>query len=216
MKKLILILTLTFSFTSQAQKEANWGIRAGVNYSTISIGSSNQINRYEFNYKKGLYIGAILNIQYSDSYAFQPEITYSNQGGKAKSSENKDENIHYLSLAATNKFFIKKDKRFHILIGANVDFNLRDNMIENKSAYGEDSNNDNITAIDFALFTGLGYQFDSGLTLEARYKYGFLAVFSDEIFENIINRREGSRNSLFQFGMAYTFDLKKKSKKIVK
>lgn len=210
MKKLIIVLVLTISFTSQAQKKS-LGFKAGLNYSTIITSSSSQEDRYKFNYKKGLYIGALFNIQYSDSYAFQPEIIYSNQGGKARSSENKDENIHYISLAATNKFFVMNDKKFHILAGASVDFNLYDNLIENKSGYGEDNDdnkNDNISAIDLALFAGFGYQFDFGLILEARYKHGFFAVFSDEAFENIIDRG-GSKNSLFQFGMAYKFDLKK-------
>ena len=213
MKKILLTLVVLIVYlTSQAQKKANFGVKAGVNYSTISISSDK--DRYEFDYKKGLYIGALLNIQYSDSYAFQPEIIYSNQGGKAKSPENKDENIHYISLSATNKFFVMNDKKFHILAGVSIDFNLYDNLIENKNGYGKDDEmndsyeDDSVSAIDLALFTGFGYQFDFGLILEARYKYGFFAVFSDEILMNIIDR-SGSKNSLFQFGMAYKFDLKK-------
>lgn len=194
MRKLILaFLMLTVSFMIQAQKKAKAGIRIGANYSTLT-------NTY-LDSKTGLYLGAFLNIQHSSFYALQPELTYSSQGANSRFFEDESVNINYISIGLTNKFFVMNDERFHLLVGVSIDLNLDYSFIS-LANNGWDSDT---FFLDLGFYGGLGYQFDFGLILEARYKQGTIGVFTDEFFDDNNTRT----NSLFQFGMAYKFNLKK-------
>lgn len=202
-KTLFTILLLTVCFLSHAQKKAKLGIKIGANYSTILDPKEETSNRNEFKPKTSIYIGAFLDIKRSDFYTLQPELVYSNQGGKAKFLENEDVNLHYICLTIANKFFILKDEGLHLIVGSSIDFNLEDNFVSL-----ENMTTSNYFLIDFAFFGGLGYQFKSGLTIEFRYKRGILDVFDDDYFL-IFPSDIGNKNSLFQFGLAYKFNLKK-------
>lgn len=194
MKKLFwFIVMIIISLNNYAQKKVGLGLRTGINYSNVS--------NTNLDYKTGLYLSAFLNIQYSNFYALQPELGYSNQGGKARSSEDQDVKIDYVSLGLTNKFFVFKDKRFHFLFGVNIDLNYDDNFmkIENNSA------NNDVFFLDLALYGGLGYQFDFGLALEARYKHGLKSILEDDYFL-LFPIDKAHKNYLFQFGMAYKFE----------
>ena len=169
------------------------GLRIGANYANLSNTNMDS--------KTGLYIGAILNIQYSSFYALQPELFYSNQGAESRFYEDEDVNIDYLSIGMSNKFYVMRDARFHLLVGLSLDFNLDYSFIS-LANNGWDSNT---FFIDIAFYGGLGYQFDFGLALEARYKHGTIGVFTDEFFDE----NNSHMNSLFQFGMAYKFDKRK-------
>lgn len=190
---IILVLTSTFAFS---QSKTLMGIKAGANYSTITNAN--------FDAKMGVYAGLFLNIQFSDFYALQPEVVYSNQGGTSKLLGDEDVDIHYIALSVVNKFFVMNDHRFHFLAGVGLDLDLDDNIV----SFANNGFDDNIFFMDMTVFGGLGYQFDMGLIIEARYKRGLIGVFIDEFFEYDSDHY----NSLFQFGMAYKFDLKKAKK----
>ncbi len=184
---------LSLCFVSHSQKKVNPGIRVGANYSTLS--------NTNLDSKTSLYIGGFLNIQLSNFYALQPELFYSNQGADSRFYEDESVNIDYISIGLTNKFYVMNDARFHFLIGVSIDFNLEYSFIH-LANNGWDSDT---FFLDVAFYGGLGYQFDFGLALEARYKHGTIGVFTDEFFDENNTRM----NSLFQFGMAYKFDFKK-------
>lgn len=194
MKKSVLIVVLMLIVNSAfSQKKSHLGIKAGVNYSSLSNTS--------FDYKPGLYVGLFLQVQVSDFYALQPELYYSSQGAETNLLDGEDINIHYVSIGVANKFFVMNDQRFHFLAGIGLDLDWDDNIL-NQANSGFEGNG--IFAVDMTVFGGLGYQFDMGLTIEARYKRGLIGVFTDEFFDE-----SNHFNSVFQFGMAYKFDLKK-------
>jgi len=199
MKKYILIaLLLVVTSTAFSQKKAHLGFKAGMNYSTLTN------SRVDFDYKPGVYVGMFLGIQVADFYTLQPELYYSNQGTKLGSrSEDFDfnGNIHYVTIGIANKFFVMKDQHFHIIVGAGFDLDWDDNFF-NLINNGFESNN--IFFLDMNLFGGLGYQFDSGLAIEARYKQGLIGVFTDEFFDS-----NSHFNAVFQVGMSYKFDFNK-------
>lgn len=186
-------LMLTMCFVSQSQKKVRPGIRVGANYSSLSNTSLES--------KTGLYLGAFLNIQHSNFYALQPELIYSNQGADSGIYEDESVNIDYISIGLTNKFFVMNDARFHLLVGVSIDLNLEYSFI----SLANNGWNSDTFFLDVAFYGGLGYQFDIGLALEARYKHGTIGVFTDEFFDEDNTRM----NSLFQIGLAYRFDLKK-------
>ena len=196
-KSQILVLALFVSLSALSQKKSHLGIKSGLNYSSLSN------SKTTFEYKPGLYLGMFLDVSVSDFYSLQPELYYSNQGAKVDilNVENiENVNIHYVSLGFVNKFFVANDKNFHFLAGIGLDLDWDDNLL-NLANSGFETNN--IFAVDMTVFGGLGYQFDMGVTVEARYKRGVIGVFTDEFF-----KESNHFNSVFQFGMAYKFDLK--------
>ena len=75
MKKVFLILLITFFITAQAQikkQKFNLGVRAGLNYSNISGLNSH--------YKTAYYAGINGHMAFTGHYALQPELTISQQG----------------------------------------------------------------------------------------------------------------------------------------
>lgn len=190
MKRIIIALLLIISSISVfSQVKARPGIRAGVNYSKLTNSTLDA--------KAGLYAGVFLNIQISDFYALQPEISYSNQGGKSNTPGVEDLSIDYVSVALVNKFFVMNDQKLHLMLGPTFETNFDDNFVRlaNGSEIGD------VTPVDIGFIAGIGYQFKNGLSIEARYKQGMI----DVDYENTIED-ENQLNSVFQIGAAYKFD----------
>lgn len=191
MKRIIIALLLIVSSISVfSQVKARPGIRAGVNYSKLT--------NTTLDAKAGLYAGVFLNIQFTDFYALQPEVSYSNQGGKSNTPGVEDLSIDYVSVAVVNKFFVMNDQKLHLMLGPTFETNFEDNFVRlaNGSEIGD------VTPVDIGFILGIGYQFKSGLAIEARYKQGLIDVdYEDNYIEN-----KNQLNSVFQIGAAYKFD----------
>jgi len=215
MKKIIFFIVVMFSMVAFSQ--AKLGFRAGVNLAKITGDNSST--------KTDFYAGAMLNVHLSDLYELQPELTYSRQGGSYDTSynyydsnigsnvnsvSNIDVELNYISIGLTNKFFILKDEKLHLLIGPSVDFNFKNNLVSVVNGNYEID----YTPIDVSFYGGIGYQFDFGLTLEARYKHGLLDIDfdNDDIYNSSTGKYESSieLNSVIQFGASYRFDFSKK------
>ena len=195
MKWNVLILfasTLLFSLNGLAQ--ARPGIKLGFNNSNIS--------KTRLDSKTGLYVGGFLDIPISDYYTLQPEVFYSSQGGSSNSPDYGDVEISYLSLAAANKFYAGPNKGIHFIIGVGLDVNLKNNFVNLFSGDGDGE----ISPFDAVIFGGIGYEFNFGLILEARYKQGTVSIDffgADDLYEE-----DGSNlNGVFQIGAAYKFKL---------
>lgn len=196
MKKSITFLFLfacTFPYFLGAQVAP--GIKMGYNESTIS--------KTRLEPKSGLYIGGFLDIPITKLYTIQPEVFYSSQGGKSLSADYGDVRIHYLSIMGANKFYVGQNKGFHFNLGLGLDVNLKNNFVNlfNGEADGE------ISPFDVVVFGGMGYEFNFGLTLEARYKQGTVSVDffgADDLYEEA-----GSNlNGVLQIGASYKFKTK--------
>ncbi len=185
-------LTLLPSLDGMAQ--ARPGIKIGFNSSNIS--------KTRLDSKTGLFIGGILDIPITDSYTLQPEVFYSSQGGSSNSPDYGDVEISYLSLAAANKFYVGPNKGIHFVLGAGLDVNLKNNFVNLFNGDGDGE----ISPFDVVVFGGIGYEFNFGLVLEARYKQGTVSV--DFFGEDDLYEEDGSNlNGVFQIGAAYKFKL---------
>src|SRR5690606_36861477 len=180
MKKFLLgicfICVINISFS---QSKKGIGIRGGVNISKLTNANLES--------KTNAYAGIFYQIRFSDRYALQPEIGYSNQGGKSK--EDNPIYIEYLTLGVTNKLFLSPDLGMYMLVTPGFDFDIHDTFIGliNRN---EDEGND-ATFIDFSLSFGFGIEFKNGIAIEARYKQGLIHVYSgsfhnfdSELYEN--------------------------------
>lgn len=197
MKNILFVFILFGLFTSSySQTKKSFGIRGGINMS--------QLTNADLDNKTSGYFSLFGNFRFSDLYALQPEIGYSNQGGNSKNISNVDNiEIHYISISAINKFNIK-ESGFHVLIGPGLDFDADDTLI---GLSNRDEGND-ITFIDINFQVGIGFELKNGLGFEARYKRGLVDVFSGgwHSFESELYENENQFNSVFQFGLFYKFN----------
>ena len=120
MKKLFVALAFTIlSFTAFSQVRVRPGIRLGTNISKIT-------NSFNEDNKTGLYAAIFLNVRFVDFYALQPEVYYSNQGGKASMTGVEDLKINYVGVAIANQFFVAENLGLHFIVGPSIDFNFDD------------------------------------------------------------------------------------------
>ncbi len=197
-KIFLLSLFLLFSGITYAQTKIRPGIRLGFNSANISNTTLDS--------KIGLNAAVFADFRFSRHYSLQPEIMYSRQGGKSNIRTNEDLDIDYLSVGVVNKFFVAPNQGFHLILGPSLDFDFENNVIN----VINESNDSDVTPFDLSFFFGIGYEFDFGLILEARYKQGLLDIdLFDEDFNSDFYRGEGNTlNNVFQFGVAYKFDLR--------
>ena len=203
MKKILTVLFLVSATAIMAQAKFHPGVKTGMNYSKITETGTEAMTR--------AYAGVFANIQFSDLYALQPEIVYSAQGGVSEIQGFDRARLEYIGIGLINKFFVTRNKGFHIMGGIGFDVNLAHSIPNLINSEGEGSNVD-YTPIDFALYGGLGYEFDFGLILEARFKHGVIDVSLDNERYNPTTgeyRKFRELHQVFQFGLAYKFDFKK-------
>jgi len=196
MKNAILsIIFLSLCTVAFAQKKVSFGLRGAANISNIS--------NTNLEPKVGPYIGALVHFRFSKLYALQPELGYSNQGGDAPRGFDEGVDVHYLSLALTNNFFIK-NSGFHFIISPSLDFDIDDSPI---SIANGDNDND-FTFLDMSIGLGFGYQLKSGLSIDMRYKQGVIDVFSYGWLgsSNLDDDNDNQLNNLFQLGVTYKFN----------
>lgn len=187
----LIFLLSTFGF---GYAQARPGIKLGVNSANIS--------NTKLDSKYGVYIGAFVKIPITDYYTLQPELLYSNQGGKSNSNEYGDVNINYLSIGVPNKFYVGPNNGFHFMLGIGLDINLKNNFV-GLTNFDIDSE---ISPVDVVALGGIGYEFDFGLALEARYKQGTISVdFFGE--DNLYEEAGSNLNGVFQIGASYKFKL---------
>jgi len=185
---------------SFSQNEKGLGFRGGLNFSKLTNAN--------LDYKTNGYLGVFYQVRLSDIYALQPEIGYSNQGGKTNDANNIY--VEYLTLGFTNKLFLSPKAGLYMLVTPGFDFDIDDTFFGIVNRNNDDGND--ATFIDFTLSFGLGIEFKNGLAIEARYKQGLIDVYSGSFhnFESELLENETQFNSVFQIGLAYTFSLTKK------
>ncbi|MCX7548910.1 outer membrane beta-barrel protein [Xanthomarina sp. F1114] len=200
MKNLLLSICFIFVVSiSYSQSKKGIGFRAGANISKLT--------NAHLDHKTNVYFGMFYQNRISDFYAIQPELGYSNQGGKTRN----DDLIYveYITLGVTNKLFVAPDFGIYLLATPGFDFDIDDTPIGLINR-GEGSGNQ-ATFIDFTMSFGFGLEFKNGLSIEARYKQGLIDVYSGSFhnFESELLKNQNQFNSVFQIGLAYKLNTSK-------
>ncbi|HLV37844.1 outer membrane beta-barrel protein [Xanthomarina sp.] len=198
-----LLLSICFIFVASisfSQSKKGIGFRGGVNISKLTNAN--------LEHKTNAYFGIFYQTRISDFYALQPELGYSNQGGKTKNEGLVY--VEYITLGVTNKFFPSPDLGLYMLATPGFDFDIDDTPIGLANRNGNSGND--ATFIDFNFSFGFGMEFKNGLSIEARYKQGLVDVYSSSFhnFESQLYEDRNQFNSVFQIGLAYKFNLSKK------
>jgi outer membrane protein OmpA-like peptidoglycan-associated protein len=205
MRRLLLSSALLMMFTlAQAQNEdlnnnTGFGLKAGVNYSTLRIGGSNP-NNYDFGWKPGFVGGAFFQFPIGTGpLALQTELLYSNMGGDVKRGLTTGDvryNLNNFSLPILLKYHVNPEFRF--LLGPQFDY-----VINAKKEVGTSttSGTDLISRGQIYLTGGAEWWPTYNWGIGGRYMYGINDVDGD-------NYPFSLRSTGLQFYISYRFGKK--------
>ncbi|CAI8406228.1 MAG: Uncharacterised protein [Flavobacterium sp. SCGC AAA160-P02] len=204
MKKVILITFLVlFSFTANAQ-ELKFGAKAGVNFASVT--GSGAVG---FDGRTSFHFGITSEIEISESFSLQPELTYSGQGftGGYTEIQTSDDTfvegyltgrLNYLNLPVMAKYYV--NEAFSLEFGPQIGFLL--NAKTEESYSGSTSITTDVTkslkSTDFSVNFGAGYKIESGLNFGLRYNLGLTNFDADDDDLYI-------KNGVFQVSVGYNF-----------
>lgn len=196
MKKLFLGLAIAISSLTFAQEKAKesaassvrFGLKAGLNVSTISGGDSKA--------KAGFYGGAFANIPIASSFSVQPEVMYSGLGAKDEQLTDFKVNLSYISVPVMFQYNVIPN--FYVEAGPQFSF-----LVDSKFKYQSTSvkANDYIKTFDFGIGLGAGYYITNNFGITARYVAGVV-----DIPKETMGADAKGKNNVFQIGLAYKFN----------
>ncbi len=212
MKKLILGLavtagTLAFAQQTTSTSSATFGIKGGMNVSSLSNGGDLSDSKSKIGFNAGVFA----NIPLASSFSVQPEVIYNDLGSKVTREYNvlgntyKDEysrNLGYVAVPvmfqynATPDFYFEAGPEFGFLVSANDKFKSSTN--NNTSSQVASLNKDDFKTFNFGIGLGAGYYFTPNLGLTARYTAGLTDIYKN-------NSGDAVKNNVFQVGLAYKF-----------
>lgn len=202
MKKLFVGAAIAMSSLTFAQQ---FGIKAGMNVSSLSTDSqlSDQGSKIGFN------AGLFMNAPLAENFSIQPELLYSQMGDKydqtiAGTTYARSRHIDYVTLPvmfqynATPNFYLEAGPEFGLMVNAKNKFT---NESENNTITESGDYKDRLNNFNFGVGLGAGYYFTPQIGLTARYVAGFTDIYNSDN-----NGSDDSvKNNVFQVGLAYKF-----------
>ena len=180
---------ILFTVLANAQSNVHWGLKGGVNISAVNISGGG-----DYNSKAGFHAGGLAHIHLSKTWALQPELMYSTQGGKDGSTKL---NLDYINIPLqvqymfNNGFRLQTGPQLGLLTNARI--KTGDVKVDVK---------DGLTNADFSWTFGTSYLTKSGLGVDLRYNAGLTDI---DKATNV-----SYKNSVFQLGLFYQFMHSKK------
>lgn len=193
MKKLILsgILAIGTVLAVKAQT-VKFGVKGGLNLAKITNESSSKT-------RASFYAGGLVNIALDENWAIQPELLYSGQGSKLKSS--------YLGGLITSEGTLKTDYinipvmvQYSIVPAFYLEAGPQLGILASAKAKGGSVSvdvKDQMKTVDFGIGVGFGYKFDMGLGVSGRYNFGLTNIYDTDKVTN--------KNAVAQIGLFYMF-----------
>lgn len=168
MKKLLIIIAIVlFVFTNVHAQDVNFGVKAGVNFATITGDDVDS-----FSSRTAFHVGLVSEIVISETFSFQPELLYSAQGSDWSEDFDGESfegsyNVDYLNVPLMAKFYVGEG--FSLEAGPQVGLLL---SAKAEGDFADDDLKDYLKGIDFGVNFGVGYKLEGGLNFGARYNLG--------------------------------------------
>jgi len=150
MKKLLVVLTMIVGLKVTYSQEVNFGIKTGLNLSSIT-GKTNE----QKGFFPGGHFGILVEIPISSKISFQPELMYSAQGYNSKNKGLVP--TAYINMPLMGKYYLSE--KFSLEAGPQIGF------LPEKT-------NDTFNAIDFGFNFGISYKFNNNFNCGLRYNVG--------------------------------------------
>jgi hypothetical protein len=179
----ILLLSLTLLVKAQSA-DTHFGLKAGLNISSLDVKDG-----VDFDSKAGFHIGGLAHVHLSPHFAVQPEIVYSEQGGKSGDEKWK---INYLNVPVLFQYMTGGG--FRLQTGPQLGFAVSSKI---KTGDIEQNIKDDVNTVDVSWSLGASYLFPEAIGIDARYNIGITNVNDAETPE--------VRNRVFQVGLFYQF-----------
>lgn len=206
-----MLYTIFVSITVMSQNQkVKIGVKAGLNISSLAF-DENEMNSSS---RTGFTAGVMVEIPLAKNFSLQPELLYSQQGGKTSFFDSDVTNsnykgtieLNYLNIPLMLKYYVVKGlsvqagPQIGILLKANNKY--EDNFLgyENHESFNL---KDYSTGIDTSVNFGLGYQFKDKFYTDLRYNISYSNVFKDGDANYFIN--QDMKNRVFQISLGYFF-----------
>lgn len=197
MKKIsLLTLGITAAIFSFAQTPAKFGLKGGVNISTVKIDGFDQNDS-----RIGLHAGGLAHIHLAPQWALQPELLYSGEGGKVDFGGGSEATYKndYVNIPVMIQYMF--DNGFRLEAGPQLGL-LVSSKIEDEDGIEADAD-DTFKSTNVSLGFGLNYLSHSGLGVGGRYNLGL---------SNIAEGSGEAKGRVFQISLFYMFDNAHKAK----
>ena len=182
---LSVIFFLSLAIFAKAQSaDTHFGLKAGLNISSLD-----EKNGVDFNSKAGFHIGGLAHVHLSPHFAVQPEIVYSEQGGKDGADK---WDINYINVPVLFQYMTGGGLRLQT--GPQLGFAVSSKI---KSGDIEQNIKDDVKTVDVSWALGASYLFPEAIGIDARYNIGLTNVNDAET--------PVVRNRVFQVGLFYQF-----------
>ncbi len=199
MKKFVLAFATAVMCVGGAFAQLSMGSKVGLNLSSLTGDGTN--------YKAGVNVGVFANYRINNLLAIQPEFLYSMQGTTFDDVKILTETLkstytsHYLDIPVLLKVYpwaglnVQFGPQFGFCVDDEYKVKLGSEEVSSKDLekYGYDNKAE---TFDFSLAVGLGYEFDFGMTVDARYNFGLTKVYDNS----------DSKNGVFMLSLGYKFD----------
>ena len=169
--------------------------KVGVTLATISSDDSK--------FKFGMAAGIEGQYQLNNWFGLSAAVMYSQQGFKAKDIDLK-RNLEYINIPVMAKFYVTK--------GLSLNVGVQPGFMTKAKAKGEGRNVDvksNCNKVDFSIPMSVAYEFENGLTFEARYTTGLTNVGKDafDSSHSSWDKAYQNKNEVFMLTVGYKFSL---------
>jgi hypothetical protein len=147
------------SFLKNLQEHLYFGVKAGANYSYFTNAD------FDTEGLTGFHAGALVGYKFNDHFAVQEEFLYSTQGAKIKGGimDGEDIKLSYVTVP----ILLKYKTNFGLYLEAGPQVGIL--VDEDFTSLGISSDTKFAEKIDGGVAAGIGYQFQNGLGIGARY-----------------------------------------------
>ena len=169
--------------------------KVGVTLATISSDDSK--------FKFGMAAGIEGQYQLNNWFGLSAAVMYSQQGAKAKNYDVKV-NTEYINIPVMAKFYVTK--------GLSLNVGVQPGFMTKAKAKGDGRTIDvksNCNKVDFSIPMSIAYEFENGLSFEARYATGLTNVGKDafDSTSSSWDKTFQNKNEVFMLTVGYKFSL---------
>jgi hypothetical protein len=213
LKKMFLGMFILLAATT-ASAQVSWNVKAGVNYSTISVSGG------ELDYKVGYNVGVGMEYAFNETWLFQPSLMFTAKGAQGDIPYEGDDGELYTEKQTMNALYVS----LPLMIGARLPVSEKVNLVISAGPYVALGVGGKIKAGDYEQDTfgtetvtigddivdetkGLK-EFDAGIGVGVTAEFGkfFVGVTGEFGLTNLAPEKgDKGKNTSFSLGVGYKF-----------